>query len=509
MKKRFAALCGLTLALCALPLSPIAAQSQAVSVRAYRETNEAKIISEFVDLLAIPNTASDRENIRRNAAKLVEMMQRRGLKTQMLEGQGSPAVYGELMVPGATRTLGFYAHYDGQPADPKTWASHPFQPVLRDKAIEAGGRVIEFPAAGQRIAPESRLYARSASDDKAPILALLAALDAVNATGKPLTSNIKFLFEGEEEDGSPFLDDIIRRNAALLKADAWVCADGPVHQTRKNMIYFGVRGVVQMHITVYGPTRGLHSGHYGNWAPNPALRLAQLLATMKDDSGRVLIEGFYDDVEPLGAAEKKAIRDMPAVEAGLMNELGLASTDGGGKLLGELIAEPSLNIDGIRSEYVGAEARTIIPMEATVTLDLRLVKGNDPRRQVEKVIRHIKKQGYFITETEPDLPTRRKHAKLARVTSDKGYRAVRTAMNLPVARQMIQAVEQALGERPVLAPTLGGSVPLYILEVGLQAPQIGVPIVNHDNNQHSINENVRIQNLWDGIEIYAAIFTMR
>ena len=186
----------------------------------------------------------------------------------------------------------------------------------------------DLPKQGEKIDPESRIYARSSSDDKAPIIAMLAALDALKASNSPLTANLKFFFEGEEEAGSRNLEEMVNRNAALLSADAWICADGPVHQTRKPLLYFGVRGVVTATITVYGATRALHSGHYGNWAPNPAMRLAQLLASMKNDRGRVLIEGFYSDVVPLGEEEKKALTEMSANDAELMRELGLAATDG-------------------------------------------------------------------------------------------------------------------------------------------------------------------------------------
>ncbi|HKG23829.1 MAG TPA: peptidase dimerization domain-containing protein, partial [Blastocatellia bacterium] len=235
----------------------------------------------------------------------------------------------------------------------------------------------------------------------------------------------------------------------------------------------------------------------------------KLLASMKDDAGRVLIDGFYDDAVPLGDGEKQALKEMPPVDQELMREYGLAQADGGGRSLGELINEPSLNVDGLQSEYVGREARTIIPSEATAAVDMRLVKGIDPRRQVERLVAHIKKQGYFVATDEPDRETRLKHPLVARVTSNDGYRAVRTPMNLPVAQKIIGAIEQSMGERPVLAPTLGGSVPLWIFDEATKAPQIGLPIVNHDNNQHAANENLRLKNLWDGIEIFAAIMTMR
>jgi acetylornithine deacetylase/succinyl-diaminopimelate desuccinylase-like protein len=477
-------------------------------IRAYREAHESEILEEFAAFLSIPNVASDGNNIRKNASAVLDMMRRRGIETRLLEGGGPPAVFGELRVPGATRTLAFYAHYDGQPVDPAKWSDDPFKPTLRDGPVANGGRVIPFPARGARVNPEARLYARSASDDKAPIIGLLASLDAMRSAGIRPTSNLKFFFEGEEEAGSRHLESVVADNAKLLGADVWICADGPVHQTRKQLLYFGVRGIVSATITVYGPNRGLHSGHYGNWAPNPVMRLAKLLASMKDGEGRVLIDGFYDDVEPLGAAEMKAIDEMPRVDSDLMKEYGLAATDGGGRSLAELLTQPSLNIDGIRSEYVGAEARTIIPDRATASLDMRLVKGEDPERKMQRLVAHIKKMGYLVVSEEPGDELRLEHPLIARVVGTKGYRAVRTSMSLPVSRRVIAAVEKAIGYKPVLAPTLGGSVPLYIFDSTTHSAQIGVPIVNHDNNQHGVDENLRIQNLWHGIEIFAALMCM-
>lgn len=493
----------------ALSLSSVSlAQDSASKARAYRQTHESQIIAELSELLLIPNVASDAPNIRRNAAKLIEMMSSRGIQSRLLEGDGPPAIFGELKTLGATRTIGLYAHYDGQPVDPAKWATEPFKPVLRDKPLESGGQEIPLPKAGEKFDPEWRLYARSASDDKAPIIAMLVALDALKASDLKLTSNLKFLFDGEEEAGSPHLGDIAKRNANLLGADVWLCADGPVHQSRRQQLYFGVRGIVKLDITVYGANRALHSGHYGNWSPNPAMRLVKLLASMKDDNGRVLIDGFYDGAVQLGEEEKQALKDMPATDKELMREYGLAAADGHGRSLGELINEPSLNIDGLRSEDVGRQSRTIIPSEATATIDLRLVKGIEPRRQVDRVIAHIKKQGYFVVGGEPTPETRLSHPLIARVVSEEGYPAVRTPMKLAIVQKIISAVEHAMGQRPVMLPTMGGSGPLWAIDVTTGAPQVGVPIVNHDNNQHSSNENLRIKNLWDGIEIFAALMTM-
>src|SRR5437870_3899428 len=299
-------------------------------VRDYRRAHERQILEEFTRLLAIPNVASDRENIRRNADFILEMMQRRGLNPQLLEAKSKdtpPAVYGEWNVAGATHSIIVYAHYDGQPVDPKQWtASPPFQPTWRSGPFELGGTVLEIPKPPMNatgitslpdagwIDPERRLYARSSSDDKAGVMAILTAFDALRAQNVTPSLNIKFLFEGEEEAGSPHLGEIIDLHKDLLQSDAWIICDGPVHQSGRKEVVFGVRGDQNVDVTVYGAKRPLHSGHYGNWAPNPAMILARLLASMKDDTGRVTIAGWYDGVEPLGDAERRAIADSPAYD---------------------------------------------------------------------------------------------------------------------------------------------------------------------------------------------------
>jgi acetylornithine deacetylase/succinyl-diaminopimelate desuccinylase-like protein len=490
----------------------VAAQT-AVSVRAYRQAHEHEILSEFMALLALPNVAADQVNIRRNADAIMQLMARRGLEPRLLEateGGAPPAVYGELRVPGATRTLVLYAHYDGQPTDPKQWTgSRPWQPMLRSAPLEAGGQIITLPPAGAPVNPEWRLYARSASDDKLGVIAVLTALDALKATGQQPTANLKLFFEGEEEAGSVHLADILRRHKSLLTADAWIIFDGPVHQSGRKQVVFGVRGVTSVDLTVYGAKRPLHSGHYGNWAPNPALLLARLLASMKDERGHVLIQGFYDDVEPLGAVERRALADAPQIDDELKAALGFAQAEGGGKSLLELLNEPSLNIDGMSSAEVGAQARNIIPTEATATLDMRLVRGNDYRRQIERLIAHIRRQGFYVTESAPTDAERRAHPLIARVNPRGGYNAERTPMDLPIALAITRAVQSVSAESIVRLPTLGGSLPLYVLRTELGAPSITVPLANYDNNQHAENENLRLQNLWDGIEISAAIMTMR
>src|SRR2546430_6964035 len=282
------------------------------------------------------------------------MLEARGVEAHLLPITGrGPVVYGKLISPEAKRTVIFYAHYDGQPVDPAAWTDgKPFDPALRTDAIESGGRSIPFPDGDSKhqsaYNDNWRVYARSASDDKSPIVALLAAIDALRAQRIPLGVNLKVIFEGEEEAGSTNLQRTLELHRNLLGGDLLITADGPVHQSGRPLVFFGNRGDIGLQITVYGPVRALHSGHYRNLAPNPAMELSRLLASMKDADGRVLIDGYYDDVTPLSDAEKKALAELPVNDADLERELGIAKPEGGGKKLVELIMEPSLNIRGLR-----------------------------------------------------------------------------------------------------------------------------------------------------------------
>ncbi|MBC3783913.1 M20/M25/M40 family metallo-hydrolase [Spirosoma utsteinense] len=491
------------------------AQSElTLKTRTYRQQNERKLMDEFLGLLAIPNVVYDTAGIQKTAAYIADMLKRRGIEPQLLEGRTKgvpPAVYGEVRVPGATKTIVFYAHYDGQPVNPNQWADglKPFEPALYSDALDAGGQPVAMPKAGDPINPNWRLYGRSTSDDKAGVFTILAAYDALkNMNSKP-TANLKFFFEGEEEAGSTHLNEILERHKEKLKSDLWIICDGPVHQTGRKQVLFGVRGDVNMELKVYASKRPLHSGHYGNWAPNPAMMLAKLLSSMKDDDGNVLIKGFYDDVTPLTDLEKQALARIPAVDEQLRQELGFTKAEGGGKTLADLLMRPSLNINGFSSANVGKLAANVIPISATAALDLRLVLGNDAQRQVQKVIDHVKAQGYYVTQAESITDEERaRYPKIARIVAKSGYNAQRTPMNLPIAQTVAKAVQSTVKGDIVLQPSLGGSLPLYLFDQILKTPTITVPIANHDNNQHAENENLRIQNLWDGLETYVALMRL-
>jgi acetylornithine deacetylase/succinyl-diaminopimelate desuccinylase-like protein len=481
----------------------------AQEVRSYRLVNEDRIVRELAEFLSIPNVASDTPNIQKNATRLVEMLEARGIETHLLPiGGRGPVVFGKLTAPDAQRTVIFYAHYDGQPVDPAAWTDgKPFEPVLRSDAIEAGGKRIPFPENNNRKRPsysdDWRIYARSSSDDKSPIVALLAALDALRDRKIPLGVNLKVIFEGEEEAGSPNLERTLDLHKNLLGGDLLITADGPVHQSGRPLVFFGNRGDIGLDITVYGPVRALHSGHYGNWAPNPAMELSRLLTAMKDPDGHVLVEGYYDDITPLTDADKKAIAELPDNDAELERELGIAKPEGDGKKLVELLQEPSLNVRGLRSAYVGDQAQNVVPDRAEASLDARLVKGEDPEKKFDQIARFVRKQGYYVMDREPTMEERRTHPLLAKIVNEGGYRASRTPMDLAVSKKVVEVVEAAAGPA-VKMPTLGGTAPMFIFE-DLGLPVIGVPIVNADNHQHSSDENLRLGNLWRGMEIYGAI----
>jgi acetylornithine deacetylase/succinyl-diaminopimelate desuccinylase-like protein len=472
--------------------SSLFAQSPGPATHDYRVAHEEQILQEFTSLLAIPNVASDKDNIQRNADFLAAALQRRHVDAQQLSAAGSnPVVYGEIKTPGAKHTIVFYAHYDGQPVNPDDWETKsPFIPITKS------------------VNGEPRIYARSASDDKAAILAQLTALDALQAAHIPIKANVRFVWEGEEEAGSTNLGAVLEKYRDQLGGDVWLICDGPVDQSGRQSVVFGARGVTHIAITLYGPNRELHSGHYGNFAPNPAMMLAQLLGSMEDANGHVLVPHFYDGIAPLTPLEQQAIAEAPRNEEKLRQEFALGHINGGGKPLLELLNEPTLNIDGFASARVGAKANNVVPSTATVDIDMRLVKGLDWKTQQQRVIEYIASQGYFITSAAPDKPTLLAHPRVAFVYRDPvGYNAVRTPMDLPIAKEVIAAVEGARG--PIVKlPTMGGSVPLEVIEHALGTRTITVPIANYDNNQHSANENIRLQNLWDGIEVMAALEAM-
>jgi acetylornithine deacetylase/succinyl-diaminopimelate desuccinylase-like protein len=272
-------------------------------------------------------------------------------------------------------------------------------------------------------------------------------------------------------------------------------------------VVFGARGICDLEMTIYGPNRALHSGHYGNWAPNPAALLATLLAALRDPDGKILIPEIYDGIQPLEPAGRAAIDAVPRADEALRRELGLAWSEAGNARIEERILLPAMNIRGLRSGAVGAQAQNAIPTQASASIDFRLVPGLDPVRVRELFERRIKELGYNIVEKEPDAETRLGQPRIVRLQWGMGYPAFRTPMDHPFGKALIATMIEAAGPDLIALPLLGGSIPMSLFAEKLRIPIVLFPIANHDDFQHGPNENLRLQNLWDGIEYYAALYT--
>ncbi len=471
------------------------------AVNGWRAAHEREVVDLLADLTALRSVAVDPAGLQATADRLQAELARRDFKARQLSaGPGAPpVVYAERVTPGARRTVVFYAHYDGQPVNPAQWRSDPFTPTLR-AGLAPDAVVVDWRAAKPPYDPEWRLFGRAASDDKSSIVAFLAALDALKAAHRAPSVNIKVFWEGEEERNSPHLEQVLNENRALLAADLWLIGDAPLHQSRRRTLYFGARGDTDVEATVYGPARPLHSGHYGNWAPNPIAMAAQLIADLRDPQGNIRIPGFDADVRRLNDAERKAIADLPPIEDQLRRELLLAraETDEG---LTASTMRPALNIDAIRA----GDGGRAIPAEAVISMDFRLVPDETPERVQALFEERLRELGWTVVHADPDAATRAASPKLIKLVWGGGYPALRSDMTTPQARAVVESAQRAAGGPVALLPMMGGSVPIYLFAKVMGAPVVGLPIASHDNNQHAANENARLQNLWDGIDTYAGM----
>jgi acetylornithine deacetylase/succinyl-diaminopimelate desuccinylase-like protein len=489
--------------------------ADAGTLRADVEQAAQRNFAEYFELLRQRNVADVPADIARNAEFLRRAFERRGFRVRLVDNPaGRPVVLAELAAADAGRpTVMLYLHYDGQPVTPAEWSQpDPFEPIVK-RAI-AGGRWQEVPRdalQARPLDPELRVFARSASDDKAPIVMLLTAIDLLGAQQRAPAFNLKVLLDGEEEMGSPSLAATIASVPAAFDADALVILDGPAHPSGRPTLVFGNRGITQTTLTVYGPRAPLHSGHYGNYVPNPAQRLAALLATMKDDDGRVLIPGYYDGIE-LTAADRAVFAAVGDDEPALRSRVGIARAERIAASYQESLQYPSLNIRGMAAAGVGASAANVVPSSAVAHLDLRTVPETDGRRLFELVKRHIERAGYHLVDGAPSDEERARHDKLASFTLDSTQAAARMPMDSPIGRWALAAARAPTAPRPDEEParirTMGGTVPTDVLVEALRMPFVLIPTVNDDNNQHARDENLRIGNFVTGTEtIYSLLAT--
>lgn len=456
----------------------------------------------FCDFLRMPCDANTPAELDANIDWCEEQFDQRGFVVKHLPTAGIDVLLAEYQVAEELPVVLFYVQVDGQPVDATKWANGaPYTPMLGKPTADGYTFLEGLPDDFSSIDPSYRIFSRATSDAKGPIAMFLAAWDHMQQQGEEPAFNIKVIMDTEEELGSPNLPPVVVAEREALAADHFVILDGPPHITNPPTLVFGARGIATARITIYGPRVPLHSGHYGNYAPNPALRIAQLLASMKNDAGLVTIPYWYDGIT-LSDAVKETLAQVPDDLASINHKLGFAAPDQVGGSLQEAIQYPSLNVRGLSSGWVGAAARTIIPANAVANLDIRLVKESDPERLMDLLQAHIRAQGYYLITDgrEPTDAERDQYPRIASFGYKVSYGAFRTPLDAPTGHWLEKALLETLKEDVVKIRTHGGSIPIAPFVETLGVPAVIVPLVNPDNNQHSPNENLLLSNYFRGVE---------
>ena len=460
---------------------------------------------EYREFLSLPNDANKQDELIPNMIWCEEAFQRRGFTTERLKTKRLPLILAEKKYSGAKNTVLFYIQIDGQPVDPSKWFQEgPFIPTLKKQVKKDKWEIIPWESLYKNYDDDWRIFARSASDAKGPINSFLIALDIIAEKGIEPDYNIKVIMDMEEEMGSPNLPPAVKKFRKKLKADRLVILDGPRHPSNEPTLTFGARGIVAIQLKVHGPKFPQHSGHYGNYVPNPAVRLSQLIASMKDDDGKVTIPGYYDGITI--SKEARAIMSaVPDDEKFIRRSIGISESDKVANNYQESIQYPSLNVRGMQSGWVEKEVRTIIPSYALAEIDVRVVKETDPNRMIKLIKNHIKSQGYYLIDRDPKDNERSKYNKIASFNYRIGYQAFRTPVNSEIAYWLRAAIVNGFGKEPIIKRTSGGSIPISPFVNTLNIPAVTVPTVNPDNNQHSPNENLRVGNLIESIRTHVSL----
>ncbi len=463
---------------------------------------------EFVRMLSLPNvSAVSAADMQANAAFLDEAFRKRGFKTTLWPNDGRPVVVAETADarPGR-KTILFYMHMDGQPVTPSEWdQKSPFEPVLKRQHADGRWEVLPIERLyGRDADPEWRVFARSAGDDKGPIGMFLAAVDAMHASGREPAINIKVVLDPEEESGGARgFRSLIAQRQDLLKSDGLVVFDGPQGEDNRPLLSFGFRGGATLQLTVFGPKTEVHSGNYGNYAPDPMQKLARLVGGMKDDKGRVRIPGYYDAVK-IDDDTLKALMTVPASEEESLNKrLGIAARDEVGRNLREALMYPTLTLtrlvggsldkNGQVVPFVGA----VIPAVAVATIAVRTVPETPITFLRDAFTRYIEAQGYHLVTGQPTDAERSKYRDLASITIT-GRPGLRTSLNDPLGAWVRRAIRNGFGSDPNIIPITGASLPVDTAIQAMKLPFVLAPLANGDDNQHTANENIRLGNYLDG-----------
>lgn len=459
----------------------------------------AHAIEELREFIAIPNDALNADDIDDNILWLKRKFGERGFNTAVLDTENLPLFFAATPMEDSKPTLLIYMHFDGQSVDPSKWSQpNPYQTVLK-KPVGDGFETVPFDALAEDIDYDWRLFGRSTSDDKGPIVMFLNAIDLLEKDGKEIPFNLKIILDGEEEKSSKPLPEAVKQYRELLEADFLVIADSPVHASENPTVVYGCRGITTLTLTTYGPIKPQHSGHYGNYAPNPGFQLAQLLAGMKDADGKVTIPGYYDGIQ-LDENTIEVLKSVPDSDAAISEKLQFKTAEKVGSFYQESLQYPSLNIRGLGSGWVGSKSRTIVPESATAELDLRLVPESDGTRLKKLVKDHISKQGYHVLDHVPSKEERMSFDKIVTVGEGSVTDAFRTDLDNPYGTFLVETLQKTFEKDVVRFRIMGGTVPIAPFINELKIPAFIVPMVNPDNNQHSPNENLKIGQLAYGIQ---------
>ena len=468
-------------------------------------------IESFREFLSIKNDANFKNEMKPLIEWGINNFKKYGFEVERLETPELPLLLASKVISEDLNTLLIYLQFDGQPVDNSKWdQENPYKAVLK-KRINNEYKIIDWSRLDNitfdDIKKEDlRIFARSASDAKGPVMMILNALEIMERNNIELEYNLKVIMDFEEEISSPNLADAVKKYSSKLKSDALLIFDGPKHPSNLPTLTFGARGISDITLITYGPIVPQHSGHFGNYAPNPVFRMSEILSSMKDSDGRVTIPGFYDGIE-LDEKTLKILAEVPDDEEKMMNDMQFKKPDNVGKNYQESIQYPSINVRGIESGWVREEVRTIVPSECIAEIDVRLVLESDPIRLHNLIKSHIQELGYYVIDRRPTKDERLKHNKIVTFVSSFDYDAFRTDIESEIGKWLVKSLKKTFGIEPVKKRTSGGSVPISPFVNTLGIPAVTVPTVNQDNNQHSPNENIKIENYITGIETYLGILT--
>ncbi|MGB9937874.1 MAG: M20/M25/M40 family metallo-hydrolase [Methanobacterium sp.] len=435
-------------------------------VTEYVDKNLNAFIDDLKKICKIPSVSAQNEGIEETASKIVQIMQESGIESKLLRIEGAnPLVYGEFKPKRFEKTIIFYNHYDVQPADPlDQWESPPFKPTIRD----------------------GKLFARGVADNKGNIIARVKAVESILKVKEELPVAVKFIFEGEEEIGGVSLPKYVDKYGELFKADMGIWESGDRHETERPTIKLGYKGIAYYDISVKGPNKDVHSGRAG-LIKNPIWRLMEFLSSLRDKNGKILIEGFYDDIDQIKEEDLELLNQIPFDDNLILKKYGLTEFESGCygvDALKALYLKPTCNIDGIYGGYEGASSKTIVPSIASAKLDFRFLPGQKPENLFYNLQKHVKKYGFEDID----------------INYLYGYESAKTPASSVEAEIVKDATRKTYNKEPLIYPLSIGSSPIYNFINKMNIPTVSVGVEYWGSLVHSPNENIRLEDFKMGIK---------